>query len=261
VQSVPGLSGVRVLVVGASSGVGRAVAALAIQSGAKVVVAARRAHALDSLVADAGSGLSVPTDITDPEQCGVLAARCVDELGQLDLVINATGVTVLRPIAEMGTEDWWTVFGTNVIGASNLISAIIGGLSESAIVATISSVAAHQRPRTGLGGYAASKTALDMMLGAWRNEHAPIRFACVEIGDTAPTEVADGFDPDLLATLLEDWSVTGALHVGWMTTDDLAFALLGILAAGLPVPGVNLEHITLRTPTAVRGSRAATKSD
>ena len=248
------------LVVGASSGVGRAVAAHAIRSGANVVVAARRAEALDALIADAGKGLAVPTDITDPEQCSVLAARCVDELGQLDLVINATGVSVLRPIADMSTEDWWTVFGTNVVGASHLISATIGMLSESAIVATLSSVAAHQKPRTGLGGYTASKTALEVVLAAWRNEHAPIRFSCVEIGDTSPTEVADAFDPELLTRFLEDWAVTGFLQVGWMTTDDLAVALLGILAAALPVPGVNLEHVTMRTPTAVRGSWAATRS-
>jgi NAD(P)-dependent dehydrogenase (short-subunit alcohol dehydrogenase family) len=219
----------------------------AIRSEASVVVAARRAEALDSLIADAGRGLAVPTDITDAAQCAVLADRCVDELGQLHLVINATGVTILRRIAEMSTEDWSKVFGTNVVGASNLIAATIGTLSESAIVATVSSVAAHQ-------------AALEVPLAAWRNEHAPIRFSCVEVGDTAPTEVADGFDEDRLSTLLEDWSVTGVLQVGWMTVDDLAFALLGVLAAGLPVPGVGLEHVTLRTPTAVRGSWAATRA-
>mgnify|MGYP002336473204 CR=1 FL=1 len=108
--------------------------------------------------------------------------------------------------------------------------------------------------------YGASKAALEQVLAAWRHEHAPKRFSCVAIGATMPTEVSNGFDPDLLSVLLEDWMATGSLQLETMVTDDLAYALLGVFAAALPVPGVNLEHLTVRTPTADLGSWAATRS-
>lgn len=257
---VAGLKGVRVVIVGASAGVGRSLAQQAVTAGAEVVAAARRTEALDALIAEAGGGVAVTADVTDPEQCAQLAERCREELGEVDLLVNATGVSVLRPIAEMTADEWSHLFTTNVVGSNNLIAAMVGTLSERAIVAALSSDAARLSPRSGLGAYGASKAALEQVLAAWRNEHAPTRFSCVAIGPTMPTEVSNNFDPDLLNTLLEDWMATGTLQLETMVTDDLAFALLGVFAAALPVPGVNLEHLTVRTPSAVLGSWAATRS-
>ena len=89
------------------------------------------------------------------------------------------------------------------------------------------------------------------------HERAPIRFACIAIGATMPTEVSNEFDPDLLVRMLYDWIGAGMMQTEAMDTDDLAFGLLGVLAAVLPVPGVNIEHLTLRSPTPVVGSTAA----
>jgi NAD(P)-dependent dehydrogenase (short-subunit alcohol dehydrogenase family) len=253
-----GLRGTRVLVVGASSGVGRATAVGAVRAGADVVLSARREAALHAAVAEAGGGTAIPADITDPEQCATLAGRCADQLGGLDVVINATGITLLRPIADTSATDWAEVLTTNVVGCHQLIGAVVGCLSANAIVATLSSEAVT-RPRAGLGAYTASKAALEASLAAWRHEHAPVRFACVAIGATMPTEVSNDFDRDLLDVMLSDWLGTGMMQTGVMPTDDLAAALLGLVAAVLPFPDVNLEHVLLRSPAAVVGSQAANR--
>ena len=256
-EHVVGLEGVRTLVVGASSGLGRSVARLAVASGARVVAAARRQDRLDELVSEAGGGVGVATDITDPSQCEALVARCVEEFDAIDLVVNVTGVSVLRSIGETSREDWDKVIATNVVGCNDLIRAAVDHLSPNGIVAAVSSEAVT-RPRAGMGAYTASKAALEASLAAWRHERAPIRFACIAIGATMPTEVSNEFDPDLLVTMLDDWIGSGMMQTAAMDTDDLAFGLLGVLASVLPVPGVNIEHLTLRSPTPVVGSTAAT---
>jgi NADP-dependent 3-hydroxy acid dehydrogenase YdfG len=255
-EHVAGLAGVRTLVVGASSGLGRSVARLAVASGARVVAAARRQDLLDELVSEAGGGVALATDITDLAQCQALVAKCVDEFDAIDLVVNVTGVSVLRSIAETSREDWTKVIDTNVVGCNSLIRAAVDHLSSNGIVAAVSSEAVT-RPRAGMGAYTASKAALEASLAAWRHERAPIRFSCIAIGATMPTEISNEFDPELLETMLDDWIGTGMMQTAAMPTDDVAFALLGVLASVLRVPDVNIEHLTLRSPTPVVGSMAA----
>lgn len=254
---VAGLRDARMLVVGASSGIGRAVAATAIASGARVVAAARREAMLEELVAEAGGGVGVPTDITDPPQCGALAERCAAELGSIDVVVNATGISSLQRISETTADVWANVLMTNVVAGNELIRALLPHLSPDAIVAMLSSEAVT-RPRAGLGAYTASKAALESSLAAWRHEHPPFRFSCVAVGATMPTEVSNDFDPGLLDEMLHDWIGTGMMQTAVMPTEDLARSLLGILASVLPFPGVGVEHVTLRSPSAVVGSHAAT---
>jgi NAD(P)-dependent dehydrogenase (short-subunit alcohol dehydrogenase family) len=221
------------------------------------VAAARRQDVLEGLVQEAGGGVAVVTDITDPSQCQDLVARCVEEFGAIDLVVNVTGISILRGIHDTSREDWTKIISTNVVGCNELIRAAVSSLSPNAIVAALSSEAVT-RPRAGMGAYTASKAALEASLAAWRHELAPIRFACIAIGSTMPTEISNDFDPDLLQVMLQDWIGTGMMQTAIMPTDDLAYALLGVLCAVLPVPDVNIEHLTLRSPSAVVGSMAAT---
>lgn len=256
---VAGLDGRRVLVVGASAGVGRSVARQAVDAGARVVATARRQDRLDELVAEAGGGIAVAADITDPLGCAELARRCEAELGCLDLVVNATGISLLRPVADTTPDEWARLLTTNVTGCNELIRAALPLLGADGMVVTLSSEAVT-RPRSGVGAYAASKAALEATIAAWRHECAPTRFACVAIGATMPTEVADGFEPELLGQVLEDWMVTGTMQTETMATDDVAAALLGMLAAVLPVAGVNIDHVVLRSPAPIVGSWAARRA-
>src|SRR5438094_10301617 len=87
------LQGARVLVVGASSGIGREVARQLGTNGARVVLAARRADKLAEAIAEVGPGAtSVVCDVRDPEQCDAVVTAAVEQLGGLDVVVYATAV-------------------------------------------------------------------------------------------------------------------------------------------------------------------------
>lgn len=250
---------VRAVVVGASSGIGRAVAASLIEAGAEVVVTARRREPLEELVAEAGSGTVVTADLTDAGQCADLMAAAVEALGAIDLVVVATGVSLLRRIAETEDEDWETLFRTNVIGVHTLLRAVTPVLADAGLVAVLSSEDSAQ-VRDGLGAYAASKAALDTVLAAWRNEWAPRRLTRVVVGATSPTEMSDSFDADLLTEMLDSWIRAGRMQNALMAPEELGDALVGCLLSVLRNPGVGLDTIELRSPSGVLGSPELTKA-
>ena len=112
------LEGRVAVVTGAGRGIGRAVALAYAAAGARVVVAARTAGDLDSLVAEAagsgGQAIAVPTDVTDETAVEALF-RAVDRLGRLDLVLlNAGGIPARGPLAETSLDDWRATFDLNV---------------------------------------------------------------------------------------------------------------------------------------------------
>jgi len=107
------------------------------------------------------------------------------------------------------------------------------------------------RPRPGIGAYSTSKAALERLVEAWRVEHPRLRFTTVTIGATFPTDFSTGFDPRLLDRMLTDWISRGLAQEEMMNPQDVADVLLGIVASGLGRPGVCLERLTLRSPTAV----------
>ncbi len=100
------INGSRILLTGASSGIGRALADIFVQKGAELVVTARRGELLDQIVAQHPDCKIVPVvgDITDP----VVRERCVDtavrELGGIDLLVNNAGVGATAPV-ESTPED------------------------------------------------------------------------------------------------------------------------------------------------------------
>lgn len=246
------LEGQRVLVVGASSGIGRALGAAAIASGARVVVAARRRGALDELVADNGGGTAVAADITDPESCMSLAGRCREVLGGLDVVIAATGVSALARVEETDADLWNRLLGTNVVGINQLLSAVVPLLGRNGIAAVLSSEDAA-RARSGLAAYAASKAALERSMECWRLEHAPLRFPVLAIGATVPTEASASFDQSLLEDMLGRWVRSGHIQNDAMTPEGVAASVLGILGAVLPFPEVGLDHATMKPAGGIFG--------
>lgn len=243
-----GLAGRRVVVIGASAGIGRAVAVGAVQAGASVVLAARRADALQAAVDDAGGGTPVVTDVASADDCARLAGAAETGLGAVDLVVFAAGTAPLRRIEDHSVEDWSATIAVNTIGFNLAVAALRPLLAPGAIVAALSSeTAAH--PRYGLAAYNASKAALDMSVRSWRVEHAAVRFARVTVGSTVGTAFGDRFDPALLGDAYRIWTRQGLTQRTFMTPDDLSAVLLGVLATALAFPGVGIEDLTLRPPS------------
>jgi len=88
-----------VIVTGASSGIGRALALQLAEQGAKVVLAARRIDLLEQVSAACrqagGEALAVPTDVADQAQCRALVEKTVSTFDRLDLLVNNAGLAVI----------------------------------------------------------------------------------------------------------------------------------------------------------------------
>jgi NAD(P)-dependent dehydrogenase (short-subunit alcohol dehydrogenase family) len=247
------LSGRRLLVVGASTGLGRAIAVKAIASGGDVVVAARRADRLADVIAEAGGGAVVTGDVRDPAECSRVVDEAVDLLGSLDVVLYAAGYAPLRSMVDTDDDDWREVFATNVFGVNRVIAAAVPRMEPDGVIAVLSSETVG-RPRFALGAYSASKAALEESLRAWQLEHPTVRFSCVAIGATQPTDFGNAFDPDLLGPAYQHWVRHGFMQERFMDTDDVAEFLVDSLATALRFPGVNVEHLLLRSPSPVLGA-------
>ncbi len=246
------LAGRKVLVVGASAGIGLSIAMRAIRYGADVLVAARRADRLEALVAEAGGGTPLVVDISAPDE----AARITDAVsasGGLDLLVYSAGTAPLRLIADTSPEDWNAVMRTNVVGFNEVVRAVLPQLSPTSVVAALSSeIVDHPRP--ALAAYAASKAALEVSIRGWRDEHPRRRFCCIRIGATVPTEFGDAFDGDVLRRVLDQWVTQGLMQEEFMDTDDVAAVLVDTLAVLVAHPGVAIEDLVLRSPSPVVGS-------
>lgn len=109
------------LVTGAGSGIGRACAIALGQAGYHVVLAGRRADALQQTIAEAGESgsrmLAVPTDVGDPASVKALFATTKQRFGRLDLLFNNAGMgTPAMPLEDLSHEQWQAVVAVNLTG-------------------------------------------------------------------------------------------------------------------------------------------------
>ena len=104
------LTGRRVLIVGASAGIGAALGQAAIEAGASVTISARRHDKLNSLIADWGAGNAIAADATDPGAVRAMVATAAERMGGLDLVVYVAGFGLLQPLAETDPDGWVDVF-------------------------------------------------------------------------------------------------------------------------------------------------------
>lgn len=249
------LAGERIVVVGASAGIGAAVAAQASSAGARVVVAARRADRLADVVARCpdGGAFAVRCDVRDPASCDDLVHRSVEHLGGLDAVVYSTAIDPLVRLVDTDASRWSDVLTTNVVGASLVCRAAIPHLTESRGRYVFVSATSVGRPLPGMGAYETSKAALEELARAWRGEHPEVGFSTVAVGNTLGTEVTASWDPALLGELGGTWAERGYVHdngPGAMTVDAAAAAVLGVLVspaeirylAANPPPGSTMER-------------------
>jgi NAD(P)-dependent dehydrogenase (short-subunit alcohol dehydrogenase family) len=177
----------RVIVVGASRGIGRRIALHLARGGARVALAGRDTDLLAAAAAQyPDRAAAIACDVRDPDACAETISAAVDALGGLDALVYAAGVTRFGEMAEASADDWHTLFDTNVIGAAMITSAALPHLAADAgnAIYLSSHSASNQPPWTGLGPYICSKAALERMVGCWQHENPEVAFTTIVVGPT-----------------------------------------------------------------------------
>ena len=240
------LEGRRLLVVGASSGIGLAIGRAAAARGARVAFAARRRERLEQ-AAKASRGVAVEGDVRSEAECERLVSVARSALGGLDVLVYAAGVAPLARLLESDAALWRDTFATNVFGAAAVTRAALPHLAGGLAAYLSSDVVG--RPREGCGTYAATKAALDEMLRIWRLEHPELRFLRIALGATLGTEAGRDYDPQRTRALFEAWRARGAAPEGFLQAQDLGELIAEVLATCLAHPGAAVEELLVRPPT------------
>lgn len=94
-----------IILTGASAGIGRTLAHSLAHQGANLVLAARNQAALEETVAACtfgpGTAIAIPTDVTQPEACQQLIEKALSAFGQIDILINNAGISMLTRFDEI----------------------------------------------------------------------------------------------------------------------------------------------------------------
>jgi NAD(P)-dependent dehydrogenase (short-subunit alcohol dehydrogenase family) len=114
------LSGRVAVVVGGTSGIGRAIALGFAEAGADVVVSGRRAELIDAVAkeieAKGRRSVRQPADVADRASLEKLRDRVIAELGKVDILVNSAGTTKRRPTLEVPEEEWNMIMEINLTG-------------------------------------------------------------------------------------------------------------------------------------------------
>jgi clavulanate-9-aldehyde reducatase len=166
------LEGRRVLVTGASSGIGEAVARAATEAGARVALLARRSGRVDALAGDLPGSVALSADVTDHRRTEAEIDRGADTLGGLDAVVNNAGVMVYGSPASTDPADWQAMLDTNVLGLLAVTRAAVPYLRQAVgpSIVNVSSMGGRKVPLAGSGVYAATKFAVHALGDALRME-------------------------------------------------------------------------------------------
>jgi NAD(P)-dependent dehydrogenase (short-subunit alcohol dehydrogenase family) len=218
------LKGKRILLTGASSGIGEAAAEKFAREGATVVVVARRGDLLADLVAritSAGGTASAHTcDLSDLDAIDELAATVEKDLGGIDILINNAGRSIRRPLAE-SLDRWHDVERTmtlNYYSPLRLIRGLAPGMRErrDGHIINVSTWGVLSESSPLFSVYNASKAALTAVSRVIETEwsadgvHSTTLFyPLVKTPMIAPTRAYDGL-PGLTADEAADWMVTAA---------------------------------------------------
>jgi NAD(P)-dependent dehydrogenase (short-subunit alcohol dehydrogenase family) len=158
-----------ILITGAGTGLGKAMALVAGQAGAKVICAGRRKDKIQQTADDVnkagGMGTAVEMDVTDLKSVEK-GLKIAEKVGPIDVLINNAGIiTGLKAVQDLPVEEWDKIMATNVRGPYLLMRAILPGMIQRGF-GRILNISAPIKHLPKASAYCASKCALDSLTKA-----------------------------------------------------------------------------------------------
>ncbi|MEW6268332.1 MAG: SDR family oxidoreductase [Thermodesulfobacteriota bacterium] len=243
------MSGKKVLVIGASAGIGAGLARRLGAEGATVHVAARRRDKLDEMAeeirAAGGSATAHECDIASSSSVAELFSAVGRDGEPLDAMINTSAVLWLEPFATQSEETWRTMLAVNLAGAICATQHALAHMlprERGHVIHVTSTAAALAIPCLTI--YSTTKAGLSHFLAALRGEYgrSGVRFTEVQIGNTAGTEgggmVSRLPSEESMRSILR-WTGAPAM----MQVDDVVEAVLYALSTP---EHVRLDRLVLR---------------
>lgn len=172
----PAVEQLRVLVTGASSGVGEATARIFAGEGAQVALLARREALLRRVATDLGDrALPFVADVADPRATTDAVSAAIAAMGGIDVVVNAAGITGEAALEDVDDQTWRDVIDTNLSGTFTVSR--VAGLHmrkhAGGAIVNVASDLAHNGA-AGLAPYCASKAGVVGLTRALAIELAPL---------------------------------------------------------------------------------------
>jgi len=234
-----------IVVTGASSGIGRAVAERFLAEGWNVALLARRAEKLSDAAAGQANALPLPCDVTDERQVEAAFDTAAARFGRIDVLFNNAGqFGPMGPIDEIPVEDWRRTVDLNVTGMFLCARAAFARMRRQAPqggrIINNGSISAHT-PRPGSAAYTTTKHAITGLTKTLALDGRAFGIAAgqIDIGN-ARTELLEGI---AAATLARD---PAAIPPPMMEAGDVADGVLYM--ASLP-PAANVLFMTVMATT------------
>ena len=240
-----------VVVVGASTGLGRCIGLGLAKRGHQVTLMARRQEKIDEAAAGAdGTVFAVACDATDRDGCGVAFDRAAEAMGGIDTVVYAAAVGPITKVTEATTEQWMSTFATNVVGASNVTQAALPHLDPATanILYLSTTGASYTPPWPGLAVYQTTKAALNHLVEALRAEVPGVNFMRVTIGECMGGD-GDGqshfnvdWDMELMGEMAPAWIERAYMNLGFIDVEHLTDAFDAVVRSGssLQMPSLTI---------------------
>lgn len=208
-----GIEGKVVVIAGASSGLGEALARRLVKDGAKLVLGARREDRLKKLAEELGlpADAAVKTDVTHPDQVQALVDQAIRLYGRIDVMVNNAGLMPHSLLGLAKIDDWNAMIDVILKGVLYGIAAALPYMQaqKSGHIINTSSVAGH-KVRPGSAVYAATKSAVRVISEGLRQEVKPynIRTTIISPGAVHSELVYSITEADVAANIKQFYDQT-----------------------------------------------------
>lgn len=167
------VKGKNILVVGATGGIGSKTAKLLAGSGANIFLASRNAEKLDLVAKEIGISAekTFAVDISIPEQVTALKENYFSVFPNLDILVNAAGIGIIKPVESLSGDEFLRTLNYNLYGPFLLVKAFLPAMKEAkkGLIINIPGVLGKV-PMAGAAAYSASKFGLVGMMQSIREE-------------------------------------------------------------------------------------------